>query len=264
MIAVHAGSGGLCGIGSIGGTINIRPALAAVSALLPLIRQRLGAAGHNGKGGGFALGHSLACRLGGDGGGIFHRTRYLIRSIEGTAIYNHLMATCIQAGVLADGQALALANGDVLLQGHIAVHGAALAIPNDASGAIRPAGCRLQFRSRACSVLRCYDVRSLDHSVAADLHISYCSGIIYIRKKMDSICFTTSLQTAALDLNGEARTTGLTCDQPDTRTAVLTPQRCNTCFFNHQISTVLGGHKYSYSITTETRHSQTAGATDVQ
>ena len=41
------------------------------------------------------------------------------------------MATCIQAGVLADGQALALANGDVLLQGHIAVHGAILAVKDD-------------------------------------------------------------------------------------------------------------------------------------
>ena len=70
--AVHVGSGGRCDIGSIGGTINIRPALAAASALLPLIRQRLGAAGHNCKGGGSALGHSLACRLGGDGGRILH------------------------------------------------------------------------------------------------------------------------------------------------------------------------------------------------
>ena len=56
LIAVHAGSGGLCGIGSIGGTTNIRPALAAVSALLPLIGQFF-ASGLNGKAGGLTHGH---------------------------------------------------------------------------------------------------------------------------------------------------------------------------------------------------------------
>ena len=126
LIAVHAGSGGLCGIGSIGGTINIRPALAAVSALLPLIRQRLGAAGHNGKCGGSTLGHSLACRLGGDGWGIFHRTCYSLPAGKCAAIYNHFMAACIQAGGISDDQALALANLQIFLQGHIAVHGALL------------------------------------------------------------------------------------------------------------------------------------------
>ena len=51
--AVHVGSGGRCDIGSIDGTTNIRPALAAVSALLPPIGQRLGAGDFHGKGGSF-------------------------------------------------------------------------------------------------------------------------------------------------------------------------------------------------------------------
>ena len=97
LIAVHAGSGGLCGIGSIGGTTNIRPALAAVSALLPLIRQRLGAAGYNGKGGGSALGHSLACRLGGDGGRILHTVAQTIRKafVQRSAVHDHVVTVCV-------------------------------------------------------------------------------------------------------------------------------------------------------------------------
>ena len=36
--------------------------------------------------------------------GIFHRTLYFIPAGEGTAIYNHFMAACIQAGAIPDGQ----------------------------------------------------------------------------------------------------------------------------------------------------------------
>ena len=65
---------------------------------------------------------------------IFHRTCYFVPADKGAAIYIHRMAACIQAGPVSDGQALALANGDVLLQGHIAVHGAGAVVKDNAAG----------------------------------------------------------------------------------------------------------------------------------
>ena len=44
------------------------------------------------------------------------------------------MAACIQAGPVLDGQALALANLQILLQFHFAVHGAGIAVKDDAAG----------------------------------------------------------------------------------------------------------------------------------
>ena len=53
-----------------------------------------------------------------------------------------------EAGVLSDGQALALANGDVLLHFHLAVHSAALVVKDDAA-AIITRWCRRRKRYRS-------------------------------------------------------------------------------------------------------------------
>ena len=46
------------------------------------------------------------------------------------------MISSVQACTVIQRQALALANGDVLLQGHIAVHSAVFAVKDDAAGTI--------------------------------------------------------------------------------------------------------------------------------
>ena len=66
LVVTHICVGGHYFIAGGGCTGNTFPVAAAVGALLPLIGQRLAAAGLDSKGGTFTFGHSLVLRLGGD------------------------------------------------------------------------------------------------------------------------------------------------------------------------------------------------------
>ena len=55
------------------------------------------------------------------------------------------MAACAQAGVFSQRQALVLADGQIVLQGHIAVHGAGLVVKDDACTAVVESGISAQL-----------------------------------------------------------------------------------------------------------------------
>lgn len=139
--AAHVHCGFPCGIGVTGRTVNVCPATSFVGALLPLIRQRLGAAGHNGKGGSFIFFYFHILWLGGNSGGDFERAFAGRCAFQlAGALYSDCAIvgqSCSlrhgEAGVLSDGQGFVRTDLQVLLQGHIAVDGAAIAVKDDTS-----------------------------------------------------------------------------------------------------------------------------------
>src|SRR5699024_12596039 len=82
-----------------------------------------------------------------------------------------------QAGVLSDGQGFVITDLQVLLQGHIAVHGAALAVKDDTSVAI--AACT-NLNNRFLIVSQYSTVSCIHHCVAADGQAGSATSVVRV------------------------------------------------------------------------------------
>ena len=145
--AAHVHCGSRNGIGGVGFACNIRPLTSVIGALLPLIGQ-IAAGGFHGKGSSFLFFYFHIFRVGRDGGRILHTVAQTICKVfvQRSAVHDHIMISSVQACTVIQRQALALANLQILLQFHIAVHGAARAVPDDA--AVFFVACSVLNRSR--------------------------------------------------------------------------------------------------------------------
>ena len=171
--AAHVHCGSRNGIGGVGFACNIRPALAVVGTLPPLIGQRLSAGDFHVKGGSFIFFYFHILWLGGNSGGDFERAiagrcAFQLATalyIDGAVVGQSLSIRDGQAGVLSDGQGFVITDLQVLLQGHIAVDSAALAVKDDTSVAI--AACT-NLNNRFLILSHYLTVSCIHHCVAAD------------------------------------------------------------------------------------------------
>ena len=153
MVAAHTGSGAVYGIAVGGCVAYVRPVAAAVRALLPLVgRGFTPCGGADGKGSLRALGHRLACGLGGDAGGrdrcaAAQVARHGAASLHEDCTIVGQLSAGVEGRPIRDGQGLAALNFKVILQFHLAVHGAFRAVKDDAA-AIITRWCRRRKRFR--------------------------------------------------------------------------------------------------------------------
>ena len=151
LVAVHIGCGAAYGIAVVDLAAYIRPiTFAGRSFLLPLVGLRV--TGSDRKGSLRALGHRLACGLGGDAGGrdrcaAAQVARHGAAAGEDGAVVGQVIIA-VELGAIRDSQALALADGEFILQHHRAVHGAVLVVKDDAA-AIITRWCRRRKRYRS-------------------------------------------------------------------------------------------------------------------